>query len=88
MSHLQKLVMKGWSEKLIVSKLIHMRNASEYVTVQGKSKIMEGGTKLGFPLDCPKICNSSNSIKLKLLCCGEACLDDLSDRRQETYIPP
>ena len=22
------------------------------VTVQGKSKLMEGGTKLGFPLDC------------------------------------
>ena len=22
------------------------------MTVQGKSKFMEGGTKLGFPLDC------------------------------------
>ena len=22
------------------------------MTVQGKSKLMEGGTKLGFPLDC------------------------------------
>ena len=28
--------------------------SSSNVTVQGKSKLMEGGTKLGFPLDCHK----------------------------------
>ena len=30
-------------------------NCKGYVTVQGKSKPMEGGIKLGFPLDCHQI---------------------------------
>ena len=30
----------------------HTHTHTYIVTVQGKSKLMEGGTKLGFPLDC------------------------------------